>query len=141
MRRLAASGRSMSRLASVILAVLAFGAAPAFAHHSLAAYDRSSYKTVAGTVKAFEWTNPHARLVLVVAGASGPAEWEFEGGSVGRLVSGGFVRDAVAAGDKITVAYNPKRDGRIGGFFVAVTTADGKTYSLERFKTLKRADD
>lgn len=131
----------MSRIVVVSVLSLLLGAAPALAHHSLAAYDRSSYKTVDGTVKTFDWTNPHARLIVMVPGASGPTEWEFEGGSIGRLVSGGFVRDAVSPGDKITVAYNPKRDGRIGGFFVAVTTSAGKTFSLERFKNLKRAED
>ena len=131
----------MSRTISVCLIALALGAAPAAAHHSLSYYDTSSYKTVEGTVKKFEWTNPHAQLTIVVPGANGAAtEWAFEGGSVGRLTSGGFVRDTIAAGDKITVAYNPKRDGAIGGFFVAVTTSDGKTYALERFRNLKKID-
>ena len=131
----------MSQRIAVSLVAVLLGTAPAWAHHSLSIYDRSSYKTVEGTVKRFEWTNPHAQLALLVEGANGAAtEWNFEGGSTGRLQSGGFVRDAIMPGDKITVAYNPMRDGHIGGFFVAVTTADGTTYSLERFRRLKRAD-
>ena len=130
----------MSRTLAVSLIALALGAAPAAAHHSLSYYDTSSYKTVEGTVKKFEWTNPHAQLVIVVPGDNASTEWAFEGGSVGRLTSGGFVRDTIRPGDKIKVAYNPKRDGAIGGFFVAVTTADGKMYALERFRRLKSAD-
>jgi Family of unknown function (DUF6152) len=131
----------MSRTIGVLLVAVLLGAVPASAHHSLSIYDRSSYKTVQGTVKRFEWANPHAQLALLVEGSDGSAtEWNFEGGSTGRLQSGGFVRDAIVPGDKITVAYNPMRDGRIGGFFVAITTADGKTYSLERFRRLNPAE-
>ena len=132
----------MSRTIAVsVIAAALLGAIPASAHHSLSIYDRSSYKTVEGTVKRFEWTNPHAQLALLVEGPNGATtEWSFEGGSTGRLQSGGFQRDAIVPGDKITVAYNPMRDGHIGGFFVAVTTSDGKTYSLERFRRLQRAD-
>ena len=41
------------------------GALPASAHHSLAAYNMGTYKTVEGTVKSFQWMNPHAKLSLV----------------------------------------------------------------------------
>jgi hypothetical protein len=122
------------------IAVICVCLAPisASAHHSLAAYTMSSYKTVDGTVKSFEWTNPHAKLTLVVADANGRTiNWNFEGGSIGRLTSGGFIKDAILPGDKIKVAYNPRRDNGIGGFFIAVTTAEGTTYSIDRFKQLK----
>jgi hypothetical protein len=129
----------MTRVLAMVLCLTGLGAIPTAAHHSLAAYIMSSYRTVDGTVKKFEWTNPHAKLTLVVADASGSKEWSFEGGSIGRLVSGGFIREAVAPGDKITVAYNPRRDRGIGGFFIAVTTAGGTTYSIDRFKQLQGA--
>lgn len=123
---------------AIVLCSLSLGAMPASAHHSLAAYVMSTYRTVDGTVKTFQWTNPHAKMTLVVPTANGGSqEWSFEGGSIGRLTSGGFIREAVAPGDKITVAYNPRRDRAIGGFFIAVTTAGGKTYSIDRFKQLQ----
>jgi hypothetical protein len=128
----------MKRLIATALASICLGSIPASAHHSLAAYNMGAYKTVEGTVKSFVWTNPHARLTLVVPGANGGStEWFFEGGSIGRLTSGGFVKDAIASGDKITVAYSPRRDRSIGGFFVAVTAANGTTYAIDRFKRLK----
>jgi hypothetical protein len=128
----------MKRKIATAVACVCVGSIPASAHHSLAAYTMSSYKTVDGTVKNFEWTNPHAKLALVVYDASGKTvQWNFEGGSIGRLTSGGFIRDAIAPGDKVTVAYNPRRDNGIGGFFIAVTTAQGTTYSVDRFKQLK----
>jgi len=128
----------MKRLIALALCSACLGSIPASAHHSLAANNRSTYKTVEGTVKTFEWTNPHAKLSVVVPGPGGTVtQWDFEGGSIGRLMGGGFKRDAVAPGDKVTVAYNPKRDGAVGGFFLAVTTADGTTYALDRFNRFK----
>ena len=119
------------------LCVLA-GALPASAHHSLSAYNMGAYKTVEGTVKSWQWMNPHAKLSLVVVNDAGrQTQWEFEGGSIGRLTSGGFIRDAFGAGDKIRVAYNPRRDGSAAGFFIAVTTMDGRTFAIDRFKRLK----
>ena len=116
-------------------------ALPASAHHSLAAYNMGTYKTVEGTVKSFQWMNPHAKLSLVVVNDAGlSSQWEFEGGSIGRLQNGGFVKDAFGPGDKIKVAYNPRRDGSTAGFFIAVTTADGKTFALDRFKQLKSSE-
>ena len=86
--------------------------------------------------------NPHAKLSLVVMNDAGRStQWEFEGGSIGRLTNGGFVKDAFGPGDKIKVAYNPRRDGSTAGFFIAVTTADGKTYAVDRFKQLNGTID
>jgi Family of unknown function (DUF6152) len=117
-------------LASALLAII-----PAvYAHHSLSPYAMEEQRTVEGTVKSFDWSNPHVRINLMVPDANGGAnQWKFEGGSPGRLTSGGFTKDVISSGDKITVAYNPRRDYSIGGFFVAVT-ANGKTYSTDRFR-------
>ena len=131
----------MKRMMVIALGTISVGSVPALAHHSLAAYNMGTYRTVDGTVKTFEWTNPHAKLRVVVPdGNGGSKEWYFEGGSIGRLTNGGWVKDAIAAGDKVKVAYNPRRDSSIGGFFIAVTTAAGKTYSIDRYKQLKEDD-
>lgn len=119
---------------SVFLAVT-FAVSGAVAHHSLAPYAMAEVKTVAGTVRTFDWSNPHVRLnVLVPDGKGGATEWEFEGSSVGRLSSTGFRKDSLAPGDSITVAYNPRRDHTLGGFFVAVKMADGKMLTTDRYR-------
>ena len=126
----------MRPTAALFLSVI-FAASPLSAHHSLAPYAMAELKTVEGTVKTFDWSNPHVRLnILVPDGKGGSTEWEFEGSSVGRLTSTGFSRGAVTPGDKITVAYNPRRDHTLGGFFVAVTTSNGATYTTDRFRAL-----
>ena len=69
-------------------------AVPASAHHSLSMYDRATSKSVSGTVKEFEWTNPHAWIRVVVAKPNGEMEeWHFEGGGVGRLSQRGWSKD------------------------------------------------
>jgi hypothetical protein len=116
------------------------GVIPAAAHHSLSAYDVWSYQTVDGTVKNFEWTNPHARLILVVPDANGRMiNWNLEGPGTGRLASGGFKKDVIASGDRIKVAYNPRRDNASGGYFIAVTMSNGTTYSTDKYKQLNDA--
>lgn len=128
----------MKKAILLVLAFATFGASPALAHHSLAYYDTSSYRTVEGTVKSFEWSNPHTSLTLLVENEPGVVEeWTFEGGNPGRLNMSNFPRNAVAAGEKITVSYNANRDGSNGGFFLAVTKADGTLYALRRFRRLR----
>ena len=129
----------MKKLIAFSAALVCFASLPASAHHSLSPYVMSTYRNINGTVKSFEWANPHARLGLLVPGANGSSTlWDFEGGSIGRLVGGGFNKDTINVGDKITVSYSPRRNNSIGGFFLAVTTADGTTYAIDRFKQLKR---
>ena len=55
-------------LAGVTASLLA---APAFAHHSFAMFDATKDLTLQGTVKGFEWTNPHMWLYVIVPQASG----------------------------------------------------------------------
>jgi hypothetical protein len=39
---------------------------PASAHHSFAMFDATKEVTMSGTVKEFEWTNPHSWLRVTV---------------------------------------------------------------------------
>ena len=118
---------------SVVLCFLLLGAVPASAHHALTAYDRNQSKAVEGVVKEFRFVNPHARLLLMVQAADGSMKmWDFEGGGVRRLQSRGLTANTITAGEKITVSYNPMRDGSAGGFILGLTTADGKNYATRR---------
>src|SRR3954471_7043349 len=51
----------LAGLAAVMCAV------PALAHHSFAMFDASKMVTLEGTVNEFQWTNPHAWILLMVA--------------------------------------------------------------------------
>ena len=54
------------KLVSLAAVAAAAFAAPAFAHHSFAMFDGQKTVTLQGTVKEFEWTNPHAWLRVMV---------------------------------------------------------------------------
>ena len=49
-------------------------AIPAAAHHSFAMFDASQKVTVAGTVKEFQWTNPHSFILMMVRNRDGQVE-------------------------------------------------------------------
>jgi Family of unknown function (DUF6152) len=57
-----------------------------YAHHGGAMFDMAHVTTVTGTVTEFEWTNPHAYVVLDVKDDKGNVEkWSAELGSPGML--------------------------------------------------------
>jgi hypothetical protein len=130
-----ADGKSYGtmRADAIAAAAVAFGvlwlAPPVSAHHSFAAFDRSTFRTVEGVVKDYDWANPHVKLTLAVRGSDGATtDWTFEGGSIASLVNAGFNRVSAAPGDRITVSYHPKRSGAGGGFFLSITNSNGRTY-------------
>jgi hypothetical protein len=111
-------------LAGVAAALLA---GPVEAHHSFAMFDANKTTTVSGTVKEFEWLNPHTWVHVVAANPSGkPVTWSFEAGSTGQLATSGWKADTLKEGDKISLAFHPLKDGSYGGQLLSVTLADGK---------------
>jgi hypothetical protein len=105
-------------------------ASAAFAHHSHAMFDQSKQVTLVGTVKDFEWSNPHCWIQVLVADPNDPkaasVEWSVELDSPIALFRRGWKPASLKAGDKISVVVNPLRDGRTGGQFVSATGPDGK---------------
>ena len=103
-------------------AALAPGGA-ALAHHSFAMFDQTKQVSVTGTVKDFQWTNPHAWIE--VEDPQGKL-WGVELNSPNNLVRQGWKRTALKPGDKVTVVLNPLRSGQPGGLFNAVTLPSGQ---------------
>jgi hypothetical protein len=107
--------------------VLGLGSAtadlPAFAHHSFAVYDRTKTLTLKGTIKAFQWTNPHVIIWIVVQPEDGgvPQEWSIETTSPGVLTRSGWTRHSLNPGDRVSVEFSPLRDGSHGGGLNSVT--------------------
>ena len=65
------------------------------AHHSFAAFDTQTQKTVTGTVKQVEWTNPHIWIWLDVPNAQGGVDvFGFEGMSPNYLARRELDQDA-----------------------------------------------
>lgn len=100
-------------------------AIPALAHHSFAMFDADKKVTVAGTVKEFQWTNPHAFIVMMVSNGDGQLEqWSIEMGGPGGLARQGWVPKTLRPGMNVSVVMHPLREGH-GGQFLAVTLPDG----------------
>jgi hypothetical protein len=105
------------------------GIAPASAHHSFAMFDRTKNVQLDGTVKDWQFTNPHSWLQLLVVENGNPVEYGIEGSSVNTLLRIGWGPKTFKPGDKVSVVINPLRDGRKGGAFVKATLPDGKILS------------
>jgi hypothetical protein len=118
---------------AMLTALLAM-AMPAVAHHSTAMFDFTKTVTLEGTIKDFQWTNPHTWTVVTVTGKPGVAgEYGLEGMSPNYLARNGWTKRTLKSGDKVKLAVHPLKDGRKGGFMVSVTMPDGTThYNLPR---------
>ena len=102
----------------------------ATAHHSAAMFDHSKTVTLHGTVKNFQFTNPHSWLIVTVTGTDGNSvDWGFEAEGPSTLLHAGILPKSFRPGDKVTVTANPMRDGRPAGALNSVVMADGSVYS------------
>jgi Family of unknown function (DUF6152) len=99
---------------AIIVATIAGGTPPLLAHHSFAMFDTARKQTLAGTVTAFEWTNPHVYIELDVADDKG------------AIKQGGWKFSDVKVGDKITAVVSPLRSGEPGGLLAQITLRDGR---------------
>lgn len=105
---------------------------PAWAHHSHANYNTSEFISLSGTLSEVAWTNPHVWLYMEVAGAQGsPQMWALEGGSPTSLMRGGWQRDSMKPGDKVSVRCHRLRDGSEGCLLGFVTNINGTAMDKE----------
>jgi hypothetical protein len=116
------------KLIGIAAPVAVLIAAPAFAHHSFAMFDTGKTITLKGTVKEYEWTNPHSWLrVMVPDQASGKElQWALEMSSPARQATLGMTPDTVRPGDVVTVTFHPLKDGSRGGQFIQAILPNGK---------------
>ncbi len=119
------------RVAQLVLAAVWLGfAAPGSAHHSFAMFDMTKETSYTGTIKAFEYTNPHTwTRLLVPNGKGGTDEWAFEGLGPGSLKRWGWTKDTLKPGDKVTIVAHPMRDGSRAGSFSKVVCG-AKTFYM-----------
>ncbi len=100
---------------------------PAEAHHSTAMFDQSRKVMLSGTIREFQWTNPHCWIQIDAAAADGQQarEWSIELGSPNTISRGGWKRTSLVPGQRVNMMVNPMRDGSPGAGLVSVTLADG----------------
>ena len=97
------------------------------AHHSFSSFNMETEKTIVGTIKQFDWTNPHTWIWIDVPNDKGGVDtWGVEGMSPNYLQRRGWTRMTFKPGEKATIVIRPMRDGSAGGMFVRATLANGR---------------
>jgi hypothetical protein len=108
-----------------LLGVLWLGAMPALAHHSFARFDADRQVTLQGTVQEFQWTNPHAWVILTVDRKGRAEQWAIEMNGPNGLARQGWRPKTLTPGMPVRLTIHPLRDGTNGGQFVEITLPDG----------------
>jgi hypothetical protein len=93
----------------------------ALAHHSFAMFDNQKEVQIQGTVKEFQWTNPHIWIQIMVNEGGKDVEYSIEGASPNGLSRKGWKRTSIKAGDKVSLTIHPMKDGTLGGSLVSAT--------------------
>jgi len=115
---------------TVCAALLGTVAFQAVAHHSGAMFDDKKEITLSGTVKEFQYTNPHSWLLVDVKGADGKVvTWGFEAEGPSTLLRAGIRKSDFAPGTAVTITGHPMRDGRPAAAWMKATrTSDNKEF-------------
>src|ERR1700682_3803442 len=100
---------------------------PVVAHHGSEGCDLSKRITLKGTVSRFAWANPHCQIYLDAKDDKGSVvNWAVELNNPGNLVRLGWTHVALKAGDDVTLAFNPGKEGKPVGICADVFFPDGR---------------
>lgn len=112
-----------------LLAAVLLASAAAPAYHSPSMFDGQKILTLKGTVREFQWTNPHCYIQLVVTNEAGAAqEWSLEMGAPVYLYNLGLRPSTLKPDDVLTATVVPLRSGAPGGLVMQIETADGRKF-------------
>ena len=118
---------SQSKAVAALALGCVFLAGQAQAHHSFAMFDRTRDVVLKGTVREFQWTNPHSFIELEVVDTGGTVTgFAIEMNSPNNLTRQGWKSSSLKPGDKVLLTMSPLRDGSKGGLFQAVQLPDGR---------------
>jgi hypothetical protein len=112
----------------LITGALLVGTRGLAAHHAGTMFS-DEVKEISGTVKEFQFTNPHSWIQVMVDTKPGepPQEWSVEWGSPNQLGRNGIRPSTFKPGTKVTMRIRPMRDGSPAAGFVGAKFEDGKT--------------
>ena len=95
-----------------VAACLCVYSGPAMAHHGGGAYDTAHPLTLVGTVKDFQFIQPHPLITLAVKDDKGNmVDWSVEMTAPNHLVHYGWSGKKLKEGDQITVLGAPAKNG------------------------------
>ena len=120
----------MRQILATVLGGLALVSAQSFAHHSAVMFDDQKAITLKGTVKEFQYTNPHSWLLVDVKNTDGTVTtWGFEAEGPSTLTRAGIRKSDFAPGTEITITGHPMKDGRPAAAWMKATRGDGKDFN------------
>ncbi len=103
------------RVLATLLVIFGCGLASkvTLAHHGASRWDVDAWGTIAGTVKEFDWQNPHPLLLLEVKNDKGEMEtWAVEFHPPNVMSRGvGWNHSTFKAGDQVTIYGHPEKKG------------------------------
>lgn len=88
-------------------------------------YEAQKTDMLQGTVRTFQWSNPHCWIQLLVPKDGGTQEWSVEMGSTAELYRSGWRPATVRPGDKVSIVVRRMRDGSPGAHFLSAVGPDG----------------
>ncbi|MBV9742442.1 MAG: hypothetical protein JO099_01650 [Acidobacteriia bacterium] len=95
---------------ALLLTGIVLCAAPALAHHSLAATYLDKEVKLEGKIIDLLLRNPHSFLQIEAPDENGVSQrWSLEWRSSGQLGAQGIKRDTLKVGDEIIITMNPSR--------------------------------
>jgi hypothetical protein len=99
---------------------------PLWAHHGATEYDMTKIVSLSGTVKEFQYVNPHTLLTFTVKDDSGKTvEWQGELPSPNLLSRRGWSRSTLKGGDQVTIIGAPAKNGEKGMQIKKLVFSDG----------------
>lgn len=107
--------------------LLALAAGGVSAHHSFAMFDNTREVVLDGTIREFQWTNPHTWIQIVVMEDGKSVEYSIEGTSPNMLARQGWSRTSFNPGERVKIKVHPMKDGSKGGAFMSAEFPDGRT--------------
>ena len=122
-------------IAAFAVSIMSLGPSTARAHHSFdAEYDSKKPITITGFVTKLDWINPHAYVFIDVRDGGTVKNYRIEMGPPYALTRGGWKRDTVKIGDKVTVVNAAlAKDGRDAAGSMPTTAmvlADGQKLTM-----------
>ena len=119
-------GRTLTLIGAALLVALPLRLE---AHHSAVMFDDQKEVTLEGTVKEFQYTNPHSWLLVDVTNKDGSVTtWGFEAEGPTTLLRNGVRPADLKFGTKLTITGHPMKDGTPAAAWVEAIRADGKRF-------------
>ena len=115
----------------VVVIGFLFTVQPTIAHHSFAGFSNDEIKEFTGTIKEFQFRNPHVWIQILTTNTEGQEEeWSIEWGSPNQLGRRGIRPATFPPGAEVTVRTRPMINGSPAGAFVGAKFTDGTIVGL-----------